>query len=78
MKLSVKAVRINGNKKAYEVAELLGVSLVTYSRKENGHTRFYADELAKISQLFNVPYENFFEAECLIKDTNKMNDAPHI
>jgi transcriptional regulator with XRE-family HTH domain len=74
MKISVKAARVNANKKAQEVAGILGVSLATYSRKENGHVRFYADEVAKLSQLFNVPYENFFEAVCLVKETDE--DAP--
>lgn len=69
MKISIKAARVNANKKAQEVADTLGISITTYSRKENGHVRFYADEVAKLSSMFNIPYENFFEAGCLEKDT---------
>ncbi|WP_046230194.1 helix-turn-helix transcriptional regulator [Paenibacillus algorifonticola] len=66
-KLSVKALRVNCGLLSKDVAKHLGLSLATYSRKENNHGRFYADEAAKLSELFKVPYENFFDAGCLIK-----------
>lgn len=70
LKLSVKAARVNAEMKPKEVAEVLGLSVGGYSKKENGHARFYADEIAKLSHLFKVPYENFFEAGCHIKTQN--------
>lgn len=69
MKISVKAARVNADMKSKDVAEALNISITAYSRKENGHNRFYVDEIAKLSHLFNVPFENFFEAGCLKRDT---------
>lgn len=42
--------------------------------KENGHVRFYLDEVVKLSGLFKVPIENFFEAGCHIK-THTLEDT---
>lgn len=67
MKISIKAARVNSGMKAKDVAQALGLSLNGYSRKENGHTKFYIDEVAQLSQMFKIPFENFFEAECLYK-----------
>ncbi|WP_148933709.1 helix-turn-helix transcriptional regulator [Paenibacillus methanolicus] len=64
MKITVKAARVNCGMKAKEVARFLGLSVTGYSKKENGHARFYADEIARLSQLFKMPFENFFEAGC--------------
>ena len=64
MQISVKAARVNAKKNQKDVADALGLSLTAYQRKENGQVRFYADELALLSQLFNVPMLNFFEAQC--------------
>lgn len=78
MKISVKAARVNSKMKSLEVAEALGLSLGGYSKKENGHARFYIDEIAKLSNLFKIPYENFFEAECLYKTQDNAGDIPLI
>lgn len=65
LKISVKAARVNSGMQAKAAAKELGISLNAYSRKENGHVRFYVDEVVKLSQLFKVPIENFHEAGCL-------------
>lgn len=70
LKISVKAARVNSGMQSKEAAKALGLSLNGYSRKENGHARFYVDEVAKLSQLFKVPFENFYEAGCLLKTQN--------
>lgn len=75
MKITVKAARVNTGMQVKETAVALNLSVGGYSKKENGHARFYIDEIAKLSQLFKVPFENFFEAECLIK-TQAEIDAP--
>lgn len=75
MKITVKAARVNTGMQIKEVAEVLNLSVGGYSKKENGHARFYIDEIAKLSQMFKVPFENFFEAECLNKTQSKL-DAP--
>lgn len=68
--ISVKAARINANKTQEEVAKSLGLSLNAYVRKENGIRRFYIDEIVKISCLFNVDINNFFESQCNEKTQN--------
>lgn len=64
MLISVKAARVNAKMTQKEVARALDLALSAYQRKENGHVRFYADELALLSQLFGVPLVNFFEVQC--------------
>ena len=64
VQISVKAARVNARKKQSEAAEALGLSVTGYQKKENGQSKFYADELAILSQLFNVPILIFFEAAC--------------
>jgi DNA-binding XRE family transcriptional regulator len=64
MQISVKAARVNAKMGQEEVAEALGLSVTGYRKKENGQSKFYADELATLSQLFSVPMLNFFEAGC--------------
>ncbi|MBW7475914.1 helix-turn-helix domain-containing protein [Paenibacillus oenotherae] len=70
MKLTVKAARVNCGKKSKDVADSLGLSVTGYSKKENGHARFYVDEIVKLGQLLDVPFENFFEVECHKKTQN--------
>lgn len=38
----------------------MGVKLSTLSRRFSGELRFYADELASLSECLNVPIEVFF------------------
>lgn len=64
MQISVKAARVNAKMGQKEVAEVLGLSVTGYQKKENGLSKFYADELALLSQLFDFPMLNFFEAGC--------------
>lgn len=72
MKITVKAARVNAGLKSEEVAAALGLSKGGYSKKENGRSKFYIDEIALLSQMFKVPFENFFEAGCL-KKTQKVD-----
>lgn len=72
LKISVKAARVNSGMQVKEVAEALDLSVGGYSKKENGHARFYIDEIAKLSQLFKVPFEIFFEAGCLYKTQDEV------
>ena len=64
MQLSVKAVRVNSKKSQDEAAKALGLSITGYRKKENGQSKFYADELAVLSQLFGVSILIFFEDRC--------------
>lgn len=69
MKISVMAARITTKMKREDVAKHLGLSKNGYARKESGANHFYAHELAKLSELFGVPYANFSEAMCPVSDT---------
>lgn len=42
------------------MAEYLDVDVSTYQNKETGKTQFYADEMFKISNLFELPLEDIF------------------
>ena len=71
MKITVRAARITKGMKREEVAGHLKLSLNGYGRKESGRTHFYAHELAKLSELFGIPYTDFCEASCPDLDTDK-------
>jgi transcriptional regulator with XRE-family HTH domain len=43
------------------MAKKLGISLRSYSNKENGKTDFTASELIKISEITKTPISYFFE-----------------
>ncbi|OBA07873.1 XRE family transcriptional regulator [Paenibacillus polymyxa] len=64
MLISVKAARVEAGLKQKEVANILGLSLTGYNRKENGHAKFYVDEIMLLSELTKTPLENFFEVRC--------------
>jgi transcriptional regulator with XRE-family HTH domain len=70
VQITVKAARVNAGLQTKDVATKLGLSVSGYSKKENGKARFYVDEIVTLSKIFNVPFENFFEAECLNKTHN--------
>lgn len=61
MQISVKAARVNSGLSQKETAEMIGISLRSYVAKENGNRKFYADEIAQLSAIFQVPMQNFFE-----------------
>jgi len=71
-KMSPKALRVNAKMEQKEVAEYLNLSLTQYKRKENGHARWYADEIYKLSRLYKVPVGIFFTNEVSLKDTTKV------
>lgn len=60
-KITPKGLRVSADMTQQEVADYLGLSLTQYKRKENEHVRFYADEVYKLSKLFDVPVSIFFE-----------------
>ncbi|MFD1887502.1 helix-turn-helix transcriptional regulator [Paenibacillus wenxiniae] len=64
MRITVKAARVNAGMSQEEVAKHLGLSKNGYTRKENGQSKFYIDEIVSLSDLFNVKLENFFETMC--------------
>ncbi|QGH35175.1 helix-turn-helix domain-containing protein [Gracilibacillus salitolerans] len=73
VKITPKGLRVSNGLNQEEVAEHLGISLTQYRRKENGKVRFYADEIYKLSKLYDVPIAIFFTDEVSYKDTNGVN-----
>lgn len=67
MKMTVKVARVSCGYLQKEVADHLELSLNAYVKKENGKSRFYFDEITRISTLFGVPIQNFFDNQCLKK-----------
>lgn len=70
VRISPKGLRISAGKTQQEVADYVGLSLTQYKRKENNQVRFYADEIYKLSILYDVPVNIFFTKEVSQKDTN--------
>lgn len=57
---TLKAYRMLKGVKQENIAEILGITLTTYSNKETGKTQFSLNEAKKISDYLNVPIEQLF------------------
>lgn len=57
---TLKAYRMLKGVKQEKIAEILGITLSTYSNKETGKTQFSLYEAKKISDYLNVPIEQLF------------------
>lgn len=62
--ISIKAARVNANKTQQEVADMLGLSVQSYRKKEKGDRKFYIDEVVKLSAFFGIDFKFFFETQC--------------
>lgn len=56
----LKALRAMKNENQQDVAKLIGVSISTYNRKENGHLEFTINEINKILKHYDKSYEDVF------------------
>lgn len=65
--MSVKGMRANANLTQETVAKELGITVVSYRRKEQGQREFKFSELLKLCKLFNVELNDF--ADCFISNT---------
>ena len=54
MKLKVKAIRANLNMSQKEFADILGMYLSTYQKKEQGISPWLFEEIVKIANKFNI------------------------
>ena len=54
MKLKVKAIRANLNMSQKEFADILGMSLSTYQKKEQGISPWLFEEIVMIANKFNI------------------------
>ncbi len=71
--ITAKAARINAGLSTSDAAECLGISVAGYLKKENGQSRFYVDEMDKLSHLFGIPLSNFFETSCSKKKRQEVS-----
>ena len=54
MKLTIKQIRVGLNMTQKEMADYIGISIVSYQRKESGIKNFYFWEVEKICSKANV------------------------
>ena len=66
--MTVKGMRANANLTQEAVAKELGITVVSYRRKEQGKREFKFSELLKMCKLFNVELNDF--ADCFFSNTN--------
>jgi putative transcriptional regulator len=59
----LKGLRAENNLTQGEIAEKLNISKATYARKENGICQFDAQEIARLTTLFQVKYEDIFQLQ---------------
>lgn len=57
----LKSLRALKNLNQTEMAELMGLSIVSYNKKENGKVPFTVEEVKFMSEYFNEPIKNFFK-----------------
>ncbi len=60
--MSVKALRVNAGLTQQEVADKLGINIKTYTSKEAGTIKWWADEYAALAKIFNVDIKVFFSS----------------
>lgn len=58
-KLSIKALRANSNLTQEEVANALGITVISYRAKEKGLSEFKFNELIKLAKLLNCEISMF-------------------
>ena len=56
--VTIRQIRLMNEATQEEMAELLGITTQAYINKETGKTRFYWDEVKKVSNRFNVPIKD--------------------
>lgn len=57
MELTIKQIRAGLNMTQKEMADYIGISTVSYQRKESGIKNFYFWEVKKICSKANVPLD---------------------
>lgn len=71
---NLKMLRAKHSIKQKMLSDLLGITLTSYSSKENGRRPFSLDEAKKISDLFQLSIENIFFNELVhVKETYKIS-----
>lgn len=58
-----------------KMAEILGIGIDTYGKKERGILQFTQDEMFSLSRYFNLPLEEIFSPRDLGKTKKKRLDS---
>jgi len=66
--VKVKEIRINNNVKQEKMAEILGMSVCNYSKKENGYLKWTIKEAKKIADFFGKTIDEIFFANEVSKN----------
>ena len=64
MTLTIKAARVIAGLSKKEVADKLNLSVSGYTKKEEGKSKFYIDEVVVLSKLLEIDMNYFFEVQC--------------
>lgn len=71
---NLKSLRVKFNLTQESMAKILGISIIAYRNKENGHTQFTLGEAKIISETFKASIEEiFFEKNVYTKETKIAN-----
>lgn len=65
---SIKTFRESMGLKQEDIAKIISVSTVNYSKKENGAVKFSLNEARQISEYFRMPIESIFFAHEVSKN----------
>lgn len=57
---TLKSLRAKNGMKQQDLAELIGISVTTYSNKENGMRKFTIEEALKIADIFKCDIREIF------------------
>lgn len=71
MFLKLKALLVEKGMKQSEMAELIGIDNSSFNSKINGNRQFKKDEIDKIIQILELPYEVIFFKNELRNASNK-------
>lgn len=59
----IKAYRVYNDIGQEEMAEKIGISLTSYSYKEQGNREFTSTEVGKMAEVFNIPVGDLFSKD---------------
>ena len=70
----LKSLRVLEGLTQEQIANLLGISIQSYNKKENGKVSFVDHELKTLSDYFGVSIDNFFK-DSVVNKTTKSDSA---
>lgn len=65
-KLSIKQLRVVNNLTQFEMAEILDISITSYSLKELGKRMWSFDEIVRLKKYFNIKIDDLIEVEKIL------------